>query len=125
MAAFRSVTEGLSSHDRAVNHARPHGKPYNAFVSIGISRCDEQKYAQRRIHSDNHQQIVRMYVAPSPARGPHNGQRIKAKYARETGDDQGDTQEKQAICIRHVCIPPYTIWAQALQVSATHRSWSK
>src|SRR5262245_8011917 len=102
MATFSRIIEGLNSHDRAVNHARPHGEPDDALVRIGVSGRDEQKYAQCRIHSDDHQQIVRMSVAPSPARGPHNAQRIYAEYERQTDDDQGDTEKKQAICIRHI-----------------------
>src|SRR3954451_2525053 len=80
MAAFGRIVEGLSAHDRPVNHARPHGEPDNALVRIGVSRCDEEKYAQCRIHSDDHHQIVRISLAPSPARGPHNAQCIYAKY---------------------------------------------
>ena len=79
VAAFSRIIEGLNSHDRAVNHARPHGKPDDALVRVGISGCDKQKYAQCRIHSDDHQQIVRMSVPPSPARGPHNAQCIYAE----------------------------------------------
>ena len=29
---------------------------------------------------------------------------VYAKYERQTDDDQGDTEKKQSICIRHVCI---------------------
>src|SRR4029450_11588058 len=69
-------------HDRAVNHARPHGKPDEARARIRISRGGDQKSAQCRIHSADHQQIVRMSVAPSPARRPHNAQGVYAKYER-------------------------------------------
>jgi hypothetical protein len=109
VAAFSRIIEGLNSHDRAVNHARPHGKPDDALVRVGISGCDKQKYAQCRIHSDDHQQIVRMSVAPSPARGPHNAQCIYAEYERQTDDDQGDTEKKQAICIRHIGTLPIQV----------------
>jgi hypothetical protein len=104
MAAFGWIMEGLRGHDRAVNHARPHGKPDDAPVRIGISRSDEQKYAQRRINSDNHQQIVRMSLAPDPARRPHNAQRIYAEYERQTDDDEGDAEKEQAVCIGHICV---------------------
>src|SRR6516164_6605708 len=40
MAAFARVTESLYAHDRAMNHARPHGEPDKALVRVGVPRCD-------------------------------------------------------------------------------------
>src|SRR6516165_5051907 len=36
MTALGRVAEGLNPHDRRVNHARPHGEPDEALVSVGI-----------------------------------------------------------------------------------------
>src|SRR5262249_33953118 len=80
MTALGRIAEGLNAHDPPVNHARPYGEPDDAFVSVGISCGDEQKHAQRRIHSKDHHQIVRMSLSPSPARGPENTKCIYAKY---------------------------------------------
>jgi CHAT domain len=37
MTALGRIGEGLNAHDRPVNHARPHGEPDEALVSVGIS----------------------------------------------------------------------------------------
>src|SRR5262249_10052819 len=102
MTALGRVAEGLNAHDRRVNHARPHGEPDEALVSVGISCGDEQKHAQRRVHSNDHHEIVRMPLSPSPARGPENTQCIYAKYESQTDNDQGYAKKKQTICIRHL-----------------------
>src|SRR5215813_11494212 len=105
MTALGRVAEGLDAHDRRVNHARPHGEPDEALVSVRISCGDEQKHAQRRVHSDDHHEIVRMSLSPGPARGPENTQCIDAKYESQTDEDQGYAQKKQTICIRHFAPP--------------------
>src|SRR5262249_14283867 len=78
MATFTRITEGLYAHDRAVNHARPHGEPDKALVRVGILRCDEQKYPERRVQADNHQQIVGLCVTPRTARGRHKANAVQA-----------------------------------------------
>src|SRR5215475_11792252 len=37
MTALGRIAEGLNTHDRPMNHARPHGEPDEALVSVGIS----------------------------------------------------------------------------------------
>ncbi len=37
MTALGRIAEGLYAHDRPMNHARPHGEPDEALVSVGIS----------------------------------------------------------------------------------------
>src|SRR5262245_4790990 len=99
MTALDRITDGLNAHDRRVNQARPHGKPDDVRVSVRISRGDEQKHAQRRIHSDDHHQIVRMSLSPDPTRGPDKTQGKYAKYESQADDDQRYAKKKQTICI--------------------------
>jgi len=98
---FRRIVEGLDPHNCSVHDAGPYSEPDEAPVLIRISRCDEQKYAQRRINTYDHHEIVRVPMAPSPARGPNKAQRINTEYENQAKDDQRDTQIKYAICIRH------------------------
>src|SRR5262249_45565644 len=37
MTALGRIAKGLNTHDRPMNHARPHGEPDEALVSVGIS----------------------------------------------------------------------------------------
>src|SRR5215472_14725342 len=89
MTALGRVAHGLNAHDCRVDHARPHGEPDEARVRVGISCGDEQKHAQRRVHSNDHHEIVRMSLSPSPARGPETTQCVYAKYENYPDDDQG------------------------------------
>src|SRR5215467_11407097 len=120
MTALGRVAEGLNPHDRRVNHARPHGEPDEALVSVGISCGDEQKHAQRRVHSDDHHEIVRMSLSPGPARGPENTQCIYAKYESQTDDDQRHAQKKQTICIRHFASPKRHAYSSELRKVTWH-----
>ena len=36
MTALGRIGEALNAHDRPVNHARPHGEPDDALVSVGV-----------------------------------------------------------------------------------------
>jgi hypothetical protein len=37
VTALGRIAEGLNAHDRPMSHARPHGEPDEALVSVGIS----------------------------------------------------------------------------------------
>src|ERR1035437_10927714 len=97
MTMFRCVTKGLNGHDPAVHHARPYSEPDNAPVSIGISRCNQQKHTERGIDTDDHHPIVRVSLSPNPAGGPDNAQRINTEYENQAEDDQRDTDRKSVV----------------------------
>src|SRR5258708_26560925 len=105
MTAFLHIVEGLNGHEPSVHHARPYGEPDNALVRSGILRCEEQKHTKRRIDSDDHHQIMRVSMSPSPTGGPNNAQRINTEYESQSDNDQRDTEIKLTICVRHFSLP--------------------
>jgi len=73
-------------------HVRPHSEPDYAFVRIRITRRYQKENTERGIDADNHHQIVGVALPPSPARGPDDGQRIEAEYAKEADNDKRDAK---------------------------------
>jgi hypothetical protein len=64
----------------------------------------KRQHAQRRIHSNDHHQVVGMSLSPCPARGPENTQCVYAKCESQADDDQRYAKKKQTISVRHFCI---------------------
>jgi hypothetical protein len=105
MTLFRRSTEGLQCHDCSVHHARPYGEPDDALMRVRIARRRQKEYAERRLDSDDHHQVVRVPLTPCPAGGPDNAQRIDAENESKPDDDQRDAEVKQTTGRRH-CAPP-------------------
>src|SRR5215470_12959652 len=104
MTPFRRVLDSLPGHDGSMHHAGPYGEPDDAFVRVRITRGHQKEYAERRVNSNDHHQVVGVALTPSPARGPNYAQRIDAQYESKADDDKRDAEIKQTIDCRH-CAP--------------------
>src|SRR5262249_57172903 len=104
MASLAGVGDRLNSHDRGMNHTRPHREPDQASMLIRISRCEQQKDSERRVDANDHQQVVRVTMSPCPAGWPDKAEWIDSKNEDQPHGYESDPQRKQAGRVRHSII---------------------
>src|SRR5271168_915588 len=72
-----------------------------------MSRSEQQKYSQRRVHSQDHLFVLRLVGLPAPAgRPPSHHQRISAQNEDQANEYQGYAQVAQPRGITHKSPPP-------------------
>ena len=84
-----------------MHNAGPDGEPNQAQMGQWIARGDHQKYSERCVNSDNHQEIVGMTGVPPPAGWPENRQWIDSRDENEADGHQGNPQVLEAKSIDH------------------------
>src|SRR5271170_6974420 len=81
----------LNSHDSCMNQTRPDGEPDQAAMLQRISRCNQKKYSERGIHSEDHLLVLGLVGLPAPARRP------EGHHHRIDAEDEYQAREYQSV----------------------------
>ena len=96
--------KSLHRHDRAMHHARPDGKPYEAQVIERIASGEQEEKAQSRVDANNHQRVIRMSGVPGPSGRPDDHERVNPCDEYDANEYECDSQVFQASNVIHFLV---------------------
>src|SRR5262245_13207659 len=91
-----------------MRYAGPNRKPNEAAVRKWIAGGKHEEDSERRVDRQDHLQVLGLADMPRPTRRPKNRQRVHPEQEDEPNKEQRDSQEFDAITVRHG-LPPVDI----------------